>query len=192
MTLRFFTLLLYTTCFAIGIYAQDIYVTADGNNNNPGTKEKPVATLEAARNLIRQYKAIHDLPKGGITVWIGKGQYDQQMPFVLNENDSGEPDAPIVWRSLPNENVSITGGKNIPSEKFKKVTDINILERLSEKAAQNVLQVNLTELGIHDFGEIKQYGHALPVSPALRSCSRVSGGPISSNTTVAPITNGRI
>lgn len=30
-------------------YARDIYVTADGNNNHSGTKENPVATLEAAQ-----------------------------------------------------------------------------------------------------------------------------------------------
>ena len=71
--------LFYTLCLAFGAGAQDIYVSTDGNDSNPGTKEKPVSTLEAARDLIRQYKAINDLPKGGITVWIGKGQYDQAV-----------------------------------------------------------------------------------------------------------------
>jgi hypothetical protein len=79
------------------------------------------------------------VPKGGITVWIGKGQYDQNKPFILNELDSGEPDAPIVWRTLPNEQVSITGGKSIPTQKFTKVTDKLILKRLSKNAAQNIM-----------------------------------------------------
>ena len=147
-------------------YAQDIYVTSNGNDNNSGSKDKPVATLEAARDLIRHFKAFNDLPKGGITVWIAKGQYDQKKPLILNENDSGEPDAPIVWRTLPNEEVSVTGGKSIPSEKFKRVTNKAILNKLSKNAAQNVLQVNLKDLGIYDFGQIKQYGHAMPVTPA--------------------------
>ena len=54
----------------------------------------------------------------------------------------------------------------IPSEKFKKVTDKAILNRLSKDAAQNVMQVNLKEIGINDFGEIKQYGHAMSITPA--------------------------
>ena len=155
-----------TVCLSMVSNAQDIYVTAGGNDKDTGTKEKPVATLEAARDLIRQYKAINDLPKGGITVWIGKGQYDQKKPFILNEHDSGEPDAPIIWRTLPEEDVRVTGGKNIPSEKFKKVTDKAILNRLSKNAAQNVMQANLNELGISDFGQITQYGHAMSVTPA--------------------------
>jgi len=166
MKLKFVTTLFYTICLAVVANAQDIYVTTNGNDNNSGTKEKPVATLEAARGLIRHYKSINDLPKGGITVWIASGQYDQNKPFVLNENDSGEPDAPIVWRSLPMEQVKVTGGKSIPYEKFKKVTNKAILKRLSENTARNVMQVNLRELGIYDYGEIKQYGHAMSVVPA--------------------------
>lgn len=147
-------------------YGQDIYVSPQGNDANTGTKEKPVATLTAARDLIRQYKATKDLPKGGLTVWIGKGHYQQQQTFVLNENDSGEPNAPIVWRSLPNAEVSINGGQYIAAHNFKKVVDYTILKRLSKAAAKNVMQVNLTQLNIQDYGKITQYGHALPVTTA--------------------------
>ena len=166
MKLNILATLIFTLGLVVCGYTQDIYVTTDGNNNNLGTKESPVASLEAARDLIRQYKAINNLPKGGITVWIGKGQYDQNKPFILNENDSGEPDAPIVWRKLANEQVSITGGKRIPSEKFEKVTNRSILKRLSKNAVQKVMKLNLHELGITDFGQIKQYGHAMSVTPA--------------------------
>lgn len=166
MKLNIIATLFYTFCLTVCAYAQDIYVTSYGDNSNPGTKEEPVATLEAARDLIRQHKATKSLSKGEITVWIGKGQYDQNKPFILNEHDSGEADAPIVWRTFPNEQVSITGGKSISSEMFKKVSDKSILDRLSENAAQNVRQVSLKELGIYDYGQIKQYGHAMSVTPA--------------------------
>ncbi len=159
-------ILIFNVFLGTYTFAQDIYVTVDGNDSNTGKKEKPVATLEAARDLIRQYKAVNTMPMGGITVWIGKGQYDQQEPFILNENDSGEPDAPIVWRTLPEEQVSVTGGRRIPSEKFEKVADKAILKRLSKNAAQQVKQVNLKELEITDFGQITQYGLATSVTPA--------------------------
>lgn len=146
--------------------AQNIYVATNGDDQNSGTKDKPVATLEAARDLVRQYKAINDLPKGGITVWIGEGRYDQKKPLVLNGNDSGEPDVPITWRTLPDNYVSITGGRSIDFELFSKVENQLILNRLSKNASENVLQVNLEQLGIDDFGRITQYGHAMPVTPA--------------------------
>jgi hypothetical protein len=153
-------------CAGTGAYSQDVYVRPDGNDNNPGTKEKPVASLCAARDLVRKYKAINDLPEGGITVWIGKGQYDQKQPLILDENDSGEPGTPIVWRPVKDEKVTITGGITIPSEKFTGVTDKVISGRLSKDAARKVLQVNLKDLKVHDFGRIKQYGHAISVSAA--------------------------
>jgi len=160
------TILILFFFSGIRVYAQDIYVSPTGNDSQPGTKEKPVATLEAARDLIRQYKSNNDLPKGGITVWIGVGQYDQQHPFVLNSNDSGEPGSPIVWRSMPEKQVSITGGISIPAEKFTRVTNRQVISRLSTEAAAKVVQVNLKELGINDFGCVRQYGHAISVYPA--------------------------
>jgi hypothetical protein len=166
MKLHFALTFFYIIFLMLGVGAQDIYVSKDGDDSNPGTKEEPVSTLEAARDLIRHYKTTNELPKGGITVWIGKGQYDQEKPFILNENDSGEPEAPIVWRTMPDEYVSVTGGKRISSSAFQKVTNRAILKRLSKSAAQNVVQVNLREQGINDYGEIKQYGHAMPVLPA--------------------------
>ncbi len=151
---------------AIGAYALDIFIAMGGNDANPGTKEEPVSTLEAARNLIRQYKAINDIPNGGITVWIGEGQYYQKEPMVFNENDSGAPGSPVVWRAMPDKEVSITGGLSIAPEKFSRLTNASISRRLSREASRNVLQADLKEIGIHDFGQIKQYGHAMPVTPA--------------------------
>lgn len=166
MKLNWITTVFIILCMVTIAYPKDIYVSPSGNDHNSGTKAKPVATLEAARNLVRQYKAINDLPKEGITVWIGKGQYHQQKPFILNENDSGKPNASIVWRTMPGESVSITGGTSIPVDKFKRVTNSAILNRLSKNAAQNVWQVNLRELGIRDFGQVKQFGHGMSVVPA--------------------------
>jgi parallel beta-helix repeat protein len=106
------------------------------------------------------------LPKGGITVWIAQGQYNQKEPFILNENDSGESDAPIIWRTLPGEEVSVAGGRSIPFELFTRVNNKSILNKLSKNASENVLQVNLEQVGIENFGQITQYGHAMSVTPA--------------------------
>lgn len=146
--------------------SKEIYVAANGDNANPGTKDEPVATLEAARDLIRQYKSTHKNTNKGFTVWIGKGTYKQREPFVLNENDSGQPGAHVVWRAMPNEEVNIIGGQIIPSEKFTSVRNKAVLKRLSKEAGQNVLELDLKELGISNYGEIKQYGHAMSVTTA--------------------------
>ncbi|GLR18436.1 right-handed parallel beta-helix repeat-containing protein [Portibacter lacus] len=146
--------------------AQNIYVNPSGNDAHPGTESEPVATLEAARDLIRKYKSLNDLPKGGITVWIGEGTYEQNQAFALNENDSGEVDARIVWRAMPNEEVKIIGGSRLPVEQFEKVSNSSILDRLPKEARGKVMQIDLGAMGITDYGQIKQYGHAMSVNPS--------------------------
>ncbi|SEJ51837.1 Right handed beta helix region [Cyclobacterium xiamenense] len=158
--------LIYLFNLVVAAQGQDIFVSSRGQDSNPGTREEPVGSLQAARDLLRQYTVTHDLPQGGLTIWIAGGHYAQTQSLVLNENDSGKPDAPIVWRAMPGEEVRITGGKIIPAQAFKKVSDPTVLQRLSTGARNAVLQANLKELGRNDFGAIRQYGHAMPVTPA--------------------------
>lgn len=145
----------------------DFYVSPSGNDQNQGTKEAPVATFIAARDLVRKYKSIHEsLPSEGITVWVGEGEYFLNEPFILDENDSGSPENPIVWRAQERGKVNITGGRSISSETFKDIEDKAIRSRLTKEASKKVKCINLKELGITDYGEHKLIGQALPISPA--------------------------
>jgi len=154
---------------AIGILetqAQSIHVSPKGSDKNPGTKEKPVASLTAARTLARSYKKTKGLPKGGLNVIIHEGIYDLQQTFQLAEEDAGKKDAPITWSAAAGEKVNITGGKTIQQGKFSKVTDKAILNRLEKNAMGNVWQADLRAEGIKNLGNHSQYGHGLPVVPA--------------------------
>lgn len=146
--------------------AQDIYIDKKGDDKNPGTKDQPLASLQAARERIRKFKSLHDLPKGGITVWINEGSYDLKESLILDEKDSGIPGSPIVWTALKDARVGITGGVTLPGNKFQRMKTGSILKRLTKEAGNNVWQVNLKELGITDFGSHRQFGHALPVIAA--------------------------
>ena len=154
---------------AIGILetqAQSIHVSPKGSDKNPGTKEKPVASLTAARTLARSYKKTKGLPKSGLNVIIHEGIYDLQQTFQLAEEDAGKKDAPITWSAAAGEKVNITGGKTIQPGKFSKVTDKAILNRLEKNAIGKVWQADLKAEGIKNLGNHRQYGHGLPVVPA--------------------------
>ena len=56
-----------------------IYVATDGVDGSPGTRTKPFATLERARDAIRALKQKGGLPPGGVTVWLRGGVY-----YLLN------------------------------------------------------------------------------------------------------------
>lgn len=152
--------------FSVKAEHVEFYVSKSGNDANSGTKENPVASLNAARDLIRHYKTINSYPGEGFTVWVNGGVYDLSSSFVLNDNDSGEPGKPIVWRVVEGEEVSLLGGKRIPSSHFKKVNNDSIKSRFRKEIAAEIYEVNLKELGILNYGKHQQYGHALSVCPA--------------------------
>lgn len=143
----------------------NFYIAKNGNDTWSGTKEKPFATFEKAREAVRNVLARngHDY---GVTVWVKGGVYRFTRTFHLDSLDSGTSKAPVIYRSAPGEKVHIMGGPEIPWTAFKPVKDEKILKRLDANAKTHVLQVNLKDLGITNYGELKQYGHSRPVVPA--------------------------
>ena len=123
-------------------------VSPDGNDSNPGTIDKPFATLEKARDQIRQLKTNGKLPSGAITVELRGGIYELSKPFELKTEDSGSDKSPILYKARKNEIVRIIGGRVVTG--WKKVTDPIVLKRLDESARSNVMQADLKALGITD------------------------------------------
>ena len=87
-----------------------IYVSPTGNNLNPGTKEQPVASLNAARDLIRklrEQKALNDT----VYVEVMPGEYFMDNALVLTSSDAGTKKSPVVFRGQPNMRTVFYGGK---------------------------------------------------------------------------------
>jgi len=135
-----------------------LYVSPGGNDlwsgkfptPNPAKDDGPFATLEKARNEIRKWKKENRFPKGGVIVEVEGGTYSLSHPFELKSEDSGKPDAPIIYQARKGETVRIMGGKEVGN--WEEVKDPAILSQLPENARGKVWQVNLKELGISDFG----------------------------------------
>ena len=91
----------------------ELHVSGDGHPQNPGTREKPFATLTQARNAVRAWKAADGgrLPPGGVIVWLHGGRYELAEPFLLEPKDSGSDRAPIVYRAMPGETPVVSGGR---------------------------------------------------------------------------------
>ncbi len=84
-----------------------VYVAPNGADTNPGTQDRPVATLAAARDLVRSEKA----KRGGpITVIVRGGTYYLPETLVFTREDSGSATAPIVYRAADGETPVISGG----------------------------------------------------------------------------------
>jgi hypothetical protein len=130
--------------------AATFFVAADGDNANPGDKEKPFRTLEHARDAVRALKQLPSaMPAGGVEVCIRGGEYKMTQSFVLESQDSGTEQSPIVYRAFEGETPVFSGGIRLSG--FVPVGNAAILERLPEESRGKVLCLDLKPLGVKDF-----------------------------------------
>jgi len=152
-------------CLCANAFGVEFYVALDGNDSNIGAKDKPFATLLQARDAIRKLKASSSLNEQ-ITVWLRKGEYFLSQSFELLQQDSGEPNSPIVYRAFPNEGVILSGGMKISGKNFHMVDDDSVLAKLPKASRAKVMVIDLKEEGFFNYGHIARYGHMQSVVPA--------------------------
>ena len=95
---------------AAGNDAIEFYVSTRGSDENPGTKEKPFATLLQARNAIRELRSQNAAESRSATVYLRGGTYHLQETLLFEPDDSGTKESPVVYRACQNEEVVISGG----------------------------------------------------------------------------------
>ncbi len=91
------------------------FVAPDGSDANPGTKDKPWATLEHARDVIRGRKTQGDWRATGhpLIVAVRGGTYFLKQPLTFSPADSGEANEPIIYAAYGNEKPIFSGGERI-------------------------------------------------------------------------------
>ena len=159
------TLLIFASaCFSLPARAADqpvsLFVAVDGNDTNPGTKEKPFATLERARDEVRKVGAAGQ----PVVVTLRGGDYLRTGTLELTHADSGTDAAPVTWRAEEGEHVRLLGGRILTG--FQPVTDPAVLARLDEGARKQVLQLDLRALGITNYGGMVSRGYGRAISVA--------------------------
>ncbi|MBI3923537.1 MAG: right-handed parallel beta-helix repeat-containing protein [Armatimonadetes bacterium] len=145
--------------------AAELYVAPEGSDSNPGTKQRPFATLLRAREAVRGLKRAGKLARGGVVVHLRPGLYLMKETFNLTAEDSGTANSPITYLTEGKGTVQLTGGT--PISGFKPVENPAILARLPEESRGQVVQLDLKAQGITDYGEMKPRGMGLEPSPAL-------------------------
>ncbi|MBL7153392.1 MAG: PDZ domain-containing protein [Phycisphaerae bacterium] len=87
--------------------ALDFFVSPNGDDNNPGTKQKPFATPVRARDAARQAMKT---PIEPITVHLRAGTYYLDEPLVLVAEDSGTRNTPLAFVAWQDEKPVLSGG----------------------------------------------------------------------------------
>ncbi len=86
----------------------DFFVATNGKDADPGTLEKPFATIQRAQVAVR--KKIETSPDQPVTVLIRGGRYELIQPLLLTSADSGSHRACITYAAYPNEIPRLSGG----------------------------------------------------------------------------------
>src|SRR5687768_1484248 len=92
----------------------DIYVAPKGSDTNPGTKDKPLATITTALRKARELRRLNDPSvANGIHIILLGGTYQLYEPIFIRPGDAGTPASPTFIEAAPNEQPVLSGGVNI-------------------------------------------------------------------------------
>ena len=116
---RFYGLIL-AVIFSLNLSARDFFVAPNGSDQNLGTKSQPLASLNGARDLIRQLKSLGKLNEE-VRVMVANGLYFMTEPLLLTDEDSGNETFPVIYRAEDGANPVFIGG--IPIKSWEKVSD---------------------------------------------------------------------
>jgi hypothetical protein len=87
-----------------------LYVATDGDDRNPGTQQRPLATLGRAREAARELKK---RTQGPITIWVRRGTYYLSRSLTFEPEDSGSPGQHITYAAYEDELVTLSGGRRL-------------------------------------------------------------------------------
>jgi hypothetical protein len=89
---------------AVTLHASDFFVAPTGNDADPGTADRPFATLERARDAVRQLKQAGPLNEP-VNIKLQRGTYRLARAVVFGPEDSGTAACPITYQSVTGKNV---------------------------------------------------------------------------------------
>lgn len=143
--------------------AADLHVSPAGDDANPGSPDRPLATLTGARDAIRSLKQGGPL-REAVTVHFAGGTYFLDRPVDFTQEDSGTETARITYIADRDATVRLTGGREV--EGWKPLADAAVLKRLPAEARSQVLAADLRAQGITDFGRLAVRGFSAGSPPA--------------------------
>ncbi len=140
---------------------RELFVATSGNDEHPGTREQPLATLHAAQQRVRAWRTAS--PDVAVRVTLAAGNYYLTKPLEFTAADSGSEQSTVTYAAAPSANVRIIGGSAVNN--FQAISAAKVLTRLTLAAQREVLVASLAELGI-DTCELLARGHDHQLHPA--------------------------
>ena len=103
---------------AASLLAESFYVAPRGSDSNPGTLEKPFATLQRTRQAARQMSG-----REPVAVFLRGGTFYLPETLIFTAQDSGTKAAPVVYQAYQDEQPVISGGVRLTELKWQPHTN---------------------------------------------------------------------
>lgn len=190
-------------CCLIGIAACNgepvrLYVAPHGDDAADGSYQRPLATLNGARDVLRAHKQACNgtLPGGAVVTVQGELTTDGPTLLSLDARDSGAPGAPIIYQAAPGQRARLRGGKTIYG--WERTRN----PRVDASIRNHVIEIDLSQQEVTNYGTLAARGFGRPPAPsALQLYWRgaplpLAGWPNDGWTTIADVpgaaTEGRL
>ncbi len=142
----------------------EIFVAPNGNDSDPGTKEKPVKTLEKAIAIAGR-KQNRD---NGIVIYMRAGEYNAADGITIPKYLSGGKDKPVFISAYEDEEVNIVGGISVKGEDFKIADDERAKRCIPKKLQGNIYSINLFEAGYNELPQITTKGEPVVLTDGVK------------------------
>lgn len=135
---------------------QKIFVSAVGDDSGDGSEEEPLRTLEKAIDVANEMREDSDKL---IEILLREGTYS--VTNTIKIINSQKDDSLLKISAYQDEKVTINAGVDIPLSAMN-IADSDFTNAIIDKPnAGSVLQYNLKDAQIEDFGEISLRGHLI-------------------------------
>ena len=135
---------------------QKIFVSTVGDDSGDGSEESPFRTLEKAIDVANEMRENSDKL---IEILLREGTYS--VTNTIKIINSQKDDSLLEISAYQDEKVTINAGVDIPLSDMS-IADADFTNAIIDKPnAGSVLQYNLRDAQIEDFGEISLRGHLI-------------------------------
>jgi hypothetical protein len=115
--------LVLSAALILPVGAAEFWVSPDGGDANPGTREKPLASAAMAQRQARELRRLNQvLTNEPVTIVLRGGVYRLSAPLLFRSEDSGTETSPTLVEAAPGERPVLSGG--VPIEGWRKLTEI--------------------------------------------------------------------
>jgi hypothetical protein len=127
-----------------GAVAAEWHVSPTGDDANPGTKERPFATLERARDAARaRGRQPGDAAEQRRTIRIAPGIHRRTQPLDLDARDAG-----LLVRGPDDRSARLHAGRFINASAFAPIADATMRGRLDPAARNHLVSLDLASVGV--------------------------------------------